>query len=219
VKQHPPPLQGNITGLVLAGGRGSRMLGADKGLVDWLGKPLACHALERLRPQVGAVAINANRNLPVYQGWDVPVWPDADERFPGPLAGLLAGLERCATDWLVTVPCDSPLFPADLVAVLCRAVADTGSPIAMAATERPGGIDPQPVFLLAHRSLRLPLAQAIGQDERRVRRWAESQGCVMAVFSDAGAFANANTAEDLAALNAGRPSLQGVPASPSILRR
>jgi len=194
----------DITGLVLAGGQGSRMLGADKGLVEWQGVPLAQHAMRRLKPQVGAVAINANRNAAVYAAWQVPVWPDADDRFPGPLAGLLAGLTHCATDWLVTVPCDSPLFPTDLVARLMQVVQETNRPIAMAATARPGGSDPQPVFMLVHRCLLDPLVQALAQDERRVRRWAESCGCVMAVFDDVSAFANANTHEDLAALAAGR---------------
>ena len=197
-----PPSRQDITGLVLAGGKGSRMLGADKGLVEWQGRPLARHALERLGPQTGSVAVNANRNLHIYQGWQVPVWPDADDRYPGPLAGLLAGLAQCTTDWLVTVPCDSPLFPLDLVERLCAAAAGAGASLAMAATQGHRGIEAQPVFLLAHRSLHDPLAQALAQDERRVRRWAESQGCAMAVFTDTGAFANANTADDLAELPA-----------------
>lgn len=190
----------DITGLVLAGGQGSRMNGADKGLVEWQGLPLALHALTRLRTQVGTVAVNANRNAVIYAAWGLPVWPDADDRFSGPLAGLLAGLAHSTTDWLVTVPCDSPLFPEDLVTRLARAAEKAGNRVAMAATARPGGIDPQPVFLLVHRSMQNQLAQAIAQGERRVRRWAESQGCAMAVFDDAAAFANANTHEDLAAL-------------------
>ena len=222
MKNNRPPLLEDITGMVLAGGRGSRMSGADKGLVEWHGRPLALHALEQLRPQVGSLAINANRNLTTYRSWQVPVWPDADDRYPGPLAGLLAGLSHCTTEWLVTVPCDSPLFPADLVARLCVAASDAGASIAMAATRCLEGMEPQPVFLLAHRSLREPLAQAVRQDERRVRRWAEGQGCVMAVFADAAAFGNANTAEDLAALHAARPlphGTPGSPGSPSSLRR
>lgn len=190
----------DITGLVLAGGQGSRMQGADKGLVEWRGQALARHALDRLRPQVGAVAISANRNVDVYAGWKVPVWPDADLRFAGPLAGLLAGLSHCETDWLVTVPCDSPLFPPDLVRQLAKSAAQRNTLLAMAATTRQDGIEPQPVFLLAHRSLRDSLAAAIARDERRVRRWAQGHGCTMVVFDDAAAFANANTAEELNAL-------------------
>ena len=91
-----------ITGLVLAGGRGSRM--------------------GRLAPQVGHVMINANRNLAAYESFGVPVWPDALPDFAGPLAGFLAGLERCETPYLATLPCDSPLFPVDLVARLAAAL-------------------------------------------------------------------------------------------------
>jgi molybdopterin-guanine dinucleotide biosynthesis protein A len=189
-----------ITGLVLAGGQGSRMQGADKGLVEWQGQALALHALQRLRPQVGPLAISANRNLDVYASWNLPVWPDEDLRFTGPLAGLLAGLCRCETEWLATVPCDSPMFPPDLVSRLADSAARQKTLIAMAATRRHDGIDPQPVFLLVHHSLRDTLASAIAQDERRVRRWAQAQGCSMVVFDDAAAFANANTLEELAAL-------------------
>ena len=108
----------DITGLILAGGRGSRMGGVDKGLQAHLGMPLAMHALLRLAPQVGQVMINANRNLSAYESMGAPVWPDALPDYPGPLAGFLAGLEHCATPLLATAPCDSPLFPTDLVARL-----------------------------------------------------------------------------------------------------
>ncbi len=108
----------DISGLILAGGRGTRMGGVDKGLQLHLGVPLAQHALERLRPQVAALMLNANRNLPAYQAMGVPVWPDEMADFPGPLAGMLAGLMHGRTPYLVTVPCDSPNFPDDLVARL-----------------------------------------------------------------------------------------------------
>ena len=95
----------HITGLVLAGGRGSRMGGVDKGLQPHLGMPLAMHALLRLAPQVGETMINANRNLGAYESLGAAVWPDALPDYPGPLAGFLAGLEHCATPYLATVPC------------------------------------------------------------------------------------------------------------------
>ena len=109
-----------ITGVILAGGRGSRMGGADKGLQPYRGVPLAMHALLRLAPQVGEVMINANRNLAAYESMGAAVWPDALADYPGPLAGFLAGLEHCTTPYLVTVPCDSPHFPEDLVARLAQ---------------------------------------------------------------------------------------------------
>jgi molybdopterin-guanine dinucleotide biosynthesis protein A len=93
-----------ITGLIVCGGRGSRMGGVDKGLQNFNDMPLALHALMRLSPQVGPVLINANRNLAAYESFGVPVWPDPMADFQGPLAGWLAGIERCETPYLVVVP-------------------------------------------------------------------------------------------------------------------
>src|SRR5947209_6369262 len=111
----------DITGVILAGGRGSRMGGVDKGLQNYAGMPLALATLMRLQPQVGQVMINANRNIAAYESFGVPVWPDGLADYAGPLAGFLVGLERCETPWLVTVPCDTPRFPADLVERLASA--------------------------------------------------------------------------------------------------
>ena len=123
----------DITGLVLAGGRGIRMGGVDKGLQNHRGIPLALHALLRLQAQVGQTMLNANRNLGAYESFGVPVWPDTSADYPGPLAGVLAGLERCETPYLVTVPCDTPNFPDDLVARLAEALQAEDAEIAMAA--------------------------------------------------------------------------------------
>ena len=97
------------------------MGGVDKGLQNFRGLPLALHTLMRLQPQVGDVMINANRNLAAYESFGVPVWPDGLADYAGPLAGFLTGLERCETPWLLTVPCDTPLFPPDLAARLAQA--------------------------------------------------------------------------------------------------
>lgn len=209
-----------ITGLVLAGGRGSRMGGVDKGLQLLGGQALVWHALERLRPQVGALAINANRHLEDYARLGVPVWPDAQADFPGPLAGMLAGLEGCATEWLVTVPCDTPRFPADLVARLYGAAHAARARVAMPVTDEAAGDgaqDPrrtgpqaQPVFCLLHRSLREPLAAALAAGERKIERFTRAQGQVLVPFTasgDAQAFFNANTEEDL-------QQLRGTPGTP-----
>ena len=123
----------HITGLILAGGRGSRMGGVDKGLQNHLGLPMAMHALMRLAPQVGEIMINANRNLGAYESMGVPVWPDSLPDYAGPLAGFLTGLERCETQWLLTVPCDTPLFPLDLAQRLAAAADAHDAEIAMAA--------------------------------------------------------------------------------------
>src|SRR3954468_19373906 len=142
-----------ITGLILAGGRGARMGGVDKGLQSHLGIPLALHALLRLQPQVGELMINANRNLAAYESMGAPVWPDTLPDYAGPLAGFLTGLERCETPYLVTVPCDSPRFPEDLVERLAAALCREDAEIAMAATREDDGVRTHPVFCLVRSSL------------------------------------------------------------------
>src|SRR3954451_9664835 len=143
-----------ITGVILAGGRGSRMGGVDKGLQNFNGMPLALATLMRLQMQVGQVLINANRNLGAYESFGVPVWPDVLADYAGPLAGFLTGLEHCETPWLMTVPCDTPRFPADLVARLGEAAHAQDAEIAMAAArEEDGGLRTQPVFCLLRTSL------------------------------------------------------------------
>ena len=189
----------DITGLVLAGGRGSRMGGVDKGLQQHLGTPLAAHALARLRPQVGGMMISANRNLAAYAAMGVPVWPDTQAGFPGPLAGLLAGLQRCASGYLASVPCDTPDFPLDLVQRLAAALAGAGAgaEIAMAATVEAGEVRTQPVFCLLRTSLAPSLTACLHAGERKLERWAQQQRCVVVPFHDVAAFANANTVAEL----------------------
>ncbi|MDH4389872.1 MAG: molybdenum cofactor guanylyltransferase MobA [Aquabacterium sp.] len=187
----------DITGLILAGGRGSRMGGLDKGLQNHLGLPLAMQALLRLQPQVGAVMVNANRNLGAYESMGVPVWPDALADYPGPLAGFLAGLEHCDTPYLVTVPCDTPNFPGDLVERLASALVAEGAEIAMAATLEDGQVQVQPVFCLMAASLLESLVAFIQGGQRKIDRWTGQHRCATVVFDDAGAFFNANTLEEL----------------------
>lgn len=195
----------DITGLVLAGGRGSRMGGGDKGLQTYGGQPLALHALRRLQPQVGTAALNANRNLPAYAAMGVPVWPDSVPGFPGPLAGLLAGLERCKTPWLATVPCDTPLFPFDLISRLAAALHQAGpdAEIAVAAAVEVGVLRAQPVFCLLRRELRDGLAACLHGGERKAGGWMRQHRCVEVRFYDASAFFNANTPADLQQLLSG----------------
>jgi molybdenum cofactor guanylyltransferase len=189
-----------ITGLVLAGGQGSRMGGVDKGLQGHAGRPLAQHALDRLRPQVARLMVNANRHLAAYAAFGVPVVPDALSAYPGPLAGFLAGLEACETPWLLTVPCDAPLFPTDLVERLAHAAAQAEADMAMASAGPPEQARSQPVFCLLKTSLRDSLARYLAGGERQVERWARSQRHAVAHFDDAGAFTNVNTLAELAAL-------------------
>ena len=189
-----------ITGLILAGGRGSRMGGVDKGLQQHLGVPLALHALERLRPQVTALMLNANRNLPAYQAMGAPVYPDEITDYPGPLAGMLAGLSNCRTPYLVTVPCDTPNFPLDLVTRLADGLASMDAAMATAYTLEDGRPRAQPVFCLMRASLRDSLSAFVESGERKTGLFAAQHHTAKVVFSDAAAFANANTLEELAKL-------------------
>jgi molybdopterin-guanine dinucleotide biosynthesis protein A len=197
----------DITGLVLAGGRGSRMGGVDKGLQNHLGMPLALHSLLRLQLQVGSAMLNANRNLGAYESMGVPVWPDSQADFAGPLAGMLVGLEHCETPWLVTVPCDTPNFPTDLVERLAAAAQAEDAEIAMAATREPDDqgqtvVQVQPVFCLLKSSLLESLQAFLDSGQRKIDRWTAQHRCVTVVFDDSAAFINANTVEELRRLGA-----------------
>ena len=193
-----------ITGLILCGGRATRMGGVDKGLQNHHGLPLALHALLRLQPQVGSVIINANRNLAAYESMGVPVWPDPVADYPGPLAGWLAGLEHLQTPYMLTVPCDTPGFPADLAARLAQALAQEGAEIAMAATMEDGHLQVQPVFCLVDTMLLESLMAFLHSGERKIDRWTARHRCATVVFDDARAFSNVNTLAELHALEAGR---------------
>jgi len=199
-----PATPADITGLILCGGRGSRMGGADKGLQNYQGMPLAMHALLRLSPQVGEVMINANRNLAAYESMGVQVWPDPMADYPGPLAGWLAGLEHCQTPYMLTVPCDTPGFPTDLAARLAEALTREGAEIAMAATMENGRVQVQPVFCLVDSMLLESLTAYLSRGERKIDRWTAQHRCATVIFDDASAFFNANTLAELHALEAGR---------------
>ncbi len=199
----------DITGLVLAGGRGSRMGGVDKGLQSHHGLPLAMHAVLRLAPQVGHAMINANRNLAAYESMGVPVWPDALADFAGPLAGFLAGLEHCETAYLATVPCDSPLFPEDLVARLGAALEAADADLAMASTAEGGVPQAQPVFCLMKATLLESLVRFTHGGGRKIDRWTAQHACVSVPFADARAFFNANTLAELQQLQSMAPPTDG----------
>lgn len=193
-----------ITGVILAGGRGSRMGGADKGLQNFNGVPLALHTLMRLSPQVGDIMINANRNLAAYESFGVPVWPDSTSlgEYAGPLAGFLTALERCETPYLLTVPCDTPLFPQDLVARLAEALAREDAEIAVAAArEEDGKVRPQPVFCLMHTGLLESLVRFTQGGGRKIDAWTAQHKTVQVPFDqpgdDARGFFNANTLAEL----------------------
>lgn len=205
----------DITGLVLAGGKGSRMGGVDKGLQLFHGTPLALHALQRLQVQTGTTAVNAHRNFADYGALGVPVWPDALPDHAGPLAGFLAGLTHCTTPWLLTVPCDTPRFPHDLALRLAAAASAQGVDMAMAAAlgdDDPGSSLPraqslrrQPVFSLLHVRLLPSLVAYTRGGGRKIGAWADQHPCTLVPFDQPGddpeAFYNANTLEQLQALH------------------
>ncbi|RYF34456.1 MAG: molybdenum cofactor guanylyltransferase MobA [Comamonadaceae bacterium] len=203
----------DITGLVLAGGRGSRMGGLDKGLQYFEDEPLALRALQRLAPQVWTTLLSANRNTLTYEFFGAPVVADAATDYPGPLAGFLVGLQHCRTPCLLTVPCDAPGFPLDLAARLTDALNDSDADIAMpsAPALQPDGstvLRPQPVFCLVRTTLRDSLEQFMHAGGRKVLAWTALHDTVVVPFDrpgDApGAFANVNTLAELTAL-ASRP--------------
>jgi len=187
----------HITGLILAGGRASRMGGVDKGLQNHRGLPLALHALLRLQPQVGELIINANRNLGAYESFGVPVWPDVLADFAGPLAGFMAGMEHATTPWLISVPCDSPDFPDDLVARLAQAASEADAEIVMPVTVEDGERRTQPVFCLMQTQLLESLVAYTQGGGRKIDRWTAQHRVVEVPFDDARAFFNANTLAEL----------------------
>jgi molybdenum cofactor guanylyltransferase len=200
----PPMHLEAITAVILAGGRGSRMGGVDKGLQNFNGVPLALHTLLRLSPQVGDVMINANRNLAAYESFGVPVWPDSTSMgdYAGPLAGFMTGLERCETPYLLTVPCDTPLFPHDLVARLADALEEQSADFAVAsAPEEDGQSRPQPVFCLMGTHMLESLHRFTQGGGRKIDAWTAQHKVAHVPFNlpgdDGHAFFNANTLAEL----------------------
>lgn len=194
------PNRAEVTGLVLAGGRASRMGGLDKGLVAFGGRTLVERVIERIRPQVGELLISANRNIDRYRAFGFPVLLDGAndlEPFPGPLAGLLAGVRAAKTRWIAAVPCDAPFLPQDLVARLAAALGASRAAMAFV------GDRAEPVFCLLHTDLADDLAAALANGERRAEAWLRGVGAAPAVFMQAESFANFNTLQQLRARDGG----------------
>lgn len=191
----PRPADTRITGVLLAGGQGSRMGGVDKGLVELAGRPMAAHALERLAPQVDELIINANQNLAAWQAFGYPVFGDDIGGFAGPLAGLHAALARAANPLVVTAPCDSPFLPADLVERLAAALHAADAQLAVARTFD----QPHPVFCLCRRDLAGHLGDFLAGGGRKIDRWYGTLRVVEVPFDDQeAAFRNINTRDELA---------------------
>lgn len=202
---HTIPAQ-DITGIILAGGRGSRMGGVDKGLQNFNGIPLALHTLMRLGPQVESVMVNANRNLSAYESFGASVWPDASADFSGPLSGFLVGLERAETPYVLTVPCDTPRLPLDLAERLAQALVREDADIAMAADFQ---TRTQPVFCLIKIELSESLVKFTHNGGRKIDAWTAQHKTVVVPFDapddDPLAFANVNTLHELQTLENAAP--------------
>ena len=186
-----------ITGLILAGGRGTRMDSVDKGLQLLRGVPMAQHVATRLRPQVTHLMINANRNLPEYEAICTPVWPDVMADFAGPLAGLQTGLMHCQTTYLMTAPCDSPFLPVDLVARLMAGMQAQQADLSVAMTGPPERPQSHPVFCLLHIKLLPHLTEYLQKGGRKFESWYSTLPAARVHFDDEAAFRNINTHEEL----------------------
>jgi molybdopterin-guanine dinucleotide biosynthesis protein A len=194
--QHPLPQRDEITGLVLAGGRGQRVGGRDKGLIDFNGVPLALQALERLRPQVASVLISANRNAAVYAQWAPVIADDPVQCFAGPLAGIDAAFRASKTPWLAVVPCDLPQLPADAIARLAHALGAARA--AHAASDGRHAL-----ICLLHRDLGPALRQLLLDGERRIGAMYAALHAVAVPFA-ASELVNLNAPSDLAAHGGGQ---------------
>ena len=188
-----------VTGVILAGGRATRMGGVDKGLVPINNRPMIAWVIDALRPQVSEVLINANRNRDRYSEFACPVIDDGDSDFRGPLAGMASAMQAARTPYIAVVPCDSPLIGGELVARLYAAAASSGSPIAAAHD----GERLQPVFALLACELLDDLAGYLDDGERKIDRWYARHRYVKVDFNDVAEwFANINAPEDKRALEA-----------------
>ena len=184
----------NLSAVILAGGRGSRMGHSDKGLIMLAGRPLIEHVIERIAVQVAHVWINANRNLSEYQKYGYPVISDENDDFMGPLAGIASVLCDVQTPYLLVCPCDTPHPPTDLAQRLYNTLTEHDADIAVADD----GERIHPVFCLMKTNLRSSLSEYLAQGERKIDRWFDKLKTVRCNFSDrVDAFRNINTPEDL----------------------
>ncbi len=190
-----------ITGLVLAGGRGSRMGDVDKGLQIFQSKPMVAHVLARMQPQVDTIIINANRNIDTYAAFGHRVVPDAIDGFAGPLAGLHIGMSNATTPLIATAPCDSPFLPLDLVTRLRCALTEHDADLAVAKTFDQA----HPVFCLTKTALASHLHTFLASGQRKIDKWYASLKVVEVSFNDVeSAFANINTVDELKSLESTR---------------
>lgn len=184
-----------ICACLLAGGRGERLGGQDKGLVELDGQPLVAHCIARLQPQVNEIMISANRNTDRYATFGHRVITDPIDNYAGPLAGLLAVMQATTHPLILLAACDSPFLPPDLAARLTAALA--GCDEAVAVVESGGRM--QPVFACVPCSAEASLTDYLAAGGRKIMTWYSAIGFIPVPFADADAFANINTPADLEA--------------------
>ena len=194
----------NVTAVILAGGKGRRMDGKDKGLVELANRPLIEYVIDAIKPQVETIILNANRNQEQYSQYGYPVIPDALLDYQGPLAGFISALKNSTTSHIVTLPCDGPFLPRDLVERLIFALTDSEAEIAVAHD----GDRMQPVYSLIPTTLINSLSSFLDTGERKIDLWYKQHRVALADFSDCPeTFRNINTAEQRDRLqNEGMPS-------------
>ena len=194
-----PKSNREITAIILAGGRATRMGGLDKGLLTLDGRTLAEHLVRQINAQVDRVLVNANRNVEEYRKLGCPVIGDTLDNFQGPLAGMLAGLDHMQTPWLLTLPCDGPFLAADYGRRMLEAVNNDDHSLAVATD----GDRLQPVYALIHRSLARSLEDFLAAGERKIDRWyAQHPFSEVSFAGHSRMFINVNTPGELAALEA-----------------
>lgn len=195
--------QSEITGLILAGGRGMRMGQVNKGLQELNGKTMVAHVIEKLLPQVGTILINANQDQDRYAQYGFPVIADTIADYAGPLAGLESALSICQTKYLLSTPCDSPFLPSDLASRLASAMIREGSQLAVPVTYEhvEGELKKQiqPVFCMLERNLHESLADFLKNGGRKISDWFDQLQVSELVFENHHEFSNINTKAELAA--------------------
>ena len=187
-----------VSGLILAGGKATRMEGANKALIPFLSRPMISHVIERLLPQVDDIIINANQEAEAFSSFHLAVLSDEVTGYAGPLAGLHTGLKASQNEWVLCVPCDSPLLPKNIAESLMQAAIKENADIAIPKTN----VQNHPVFCLCKKSLAADLANYLHHGGRKVTEWQQTQRCIEVHFDDESAFSNINTFEDLAKLEA-----------------
>lgn len=186
----------NVTAVILAGGRATRMHGQDKGLLRLAGKTFVEQLAEQLAKQTDKIIINANRNLEQYRQTALQIVTDNLSDFQGPLAGMLAALQVIDTEWLITAPCDGPFVAADYVDKMLTAANQANVKLAVASD----GEWLQPVYALIHSDLETSLIEFLQSGERKIDHWYRQHQFAEVVFDREAAdsmFTNVNTPEQL----------------------